>query len=439
MAGQTYVPIATTTLSAYASSYTFSSIPATYTDLVLIATGFLTTSGQGIKIRFNGDTANNYSNTVVAGTGSIAESGRDASATYGRLTYDAGWEITANDAMITAHIMNYANTTTYKTYLSRAGRAGSGVDAIVGLWRSTAAINSITILPAANQFNYPSTFTLYGIASSDLSAYATGGMIYSDSTYYYHAFTGSGTFTPNRNLTADILVVAGGGGAGSRGGGGGGAGGLQAFTSQSLTSGTTYACTVGAGGSAGTSSAGQSGTAGGNSQFGALTAATGGGYGAGENAAGGAGGSGGGSGAGSASAGGTGSQGSNGGTASVNAGGGGGGNTAVGSNATTTTGGNGGAGSSTYSSWLSATGYGQNVSGTWYIAGGGGGGTEYAGYSGGTGGNGGGGAGGLTYVSTGNAGSANTGGGGGGGGAGAGVGYAGAAGGSGIIIVRYAK
>lgn len=167
MAGQTYVPIATMTLSAYAPSYTFSSIPATYTDLVLIATGFVTTSGQGIKIQFNGDTASNYSDTVLAGTGSIAESGRDTSATYGRLTYDAGWQTTANDAMITVQIMNYANTTTFKTYLARANRAGAGVDAIVGLWRKTPeAINSITILPAANQFNYPSTFTLYGILAA---------------------------------------------------------------------------------------------------------------------------------------------------------------------------------------------------------------------------------------------------------------------------------
>ena len=112
---------------------------------------------------------------------------------------------------------------------------------------------------------------------------ATGGTITSDASYWYHTFTGNGTFTPLQSLTADILVIAGGGGGGINQygntiGGGGGAGGLLYFSSQSLTA-TGYTCTIGGGGSANTT--GAAGTNGSDSQFGALTLVKGGGRGAG--------------------------------------------------------------------------------------------------------------------------------------------------------------
>jgi hypothetical protein len=63
--------------------------------------------------------------------------------------------------------MNYANTTTYKTVLTRANAAASGVDASVGLWGSTAAITSITFdLPLVRTISTGSTFTLYGIKAA---------------------------------------------------------------------------------------------------------------------------------------------------------------------------------------------------------------------------------------------------------------------------------
>jgi hypothetical protein len=161
---QTYTPIASTTLTSSQATVTFSSISGSYTDLVLVANGYITTSAQGIRIQFNGDTGSNYSNTLISGTGSIAESARDSSATSARLTYNAGWGTTTADyAQINVSVMNYSNTTTNKTFLSRASRANNGVDAIAGLWRNTAAITSIAVFPAANSFVTGSTFTLYGI------------------------------------------------------------------------------------------------------------------------------------------------------------------------------------------------------------------------------------------------------------------------------------
>jgi hypothetical protein len=274
----------------------------------------------------------------------------------------------------------------------------------------------------------------------------TGGILASDSTYYYRSFSSTGNLSvSNGPITADILVVAG-GGAGGAAGGGGGAGGLLAFTSQSLSS-QTYTVTVGAGGT-GSNGAGGMPTNGSNSQFGSLTAAVGGGYAAGFNnsayytaAVGGSGGGGAYNPAGQFAAGtaGQGNSGNNGfqdigGGAPRSGGGGGGAGGAATNGGVSNTGGNGGVGSSSYSTWGAATGYGQNISGTRWFAGGGGG---QGGTVGGTGGSGGGGAGTTNFDLFSNNGSANTGGG-GGGGQGNPV-YAGSNGGSGIVIVRYTR
>jgi len=161
-AGNTYEAIATQTLGSAASSVTFSSIPGTYTDLVLVFNGQFSNATRQIALRFNGDTGSNYSDTSLGGTGSVAESSRDTSATLMYL----GYMPTAN-AQVTSitHIMNYANSTTYKTALARANDSAGYVSAIVGLWRSTSAINSIKVF-VSSTFVTGSTFTLYGIASA---------------------------------------------------------------------------------------------------------------------------------------------------------------------------------------------------------------------------------------------------------------------------------
>jgi hypothetical protein len=162
-AGSTYTPIATTTLGSNAASYTFSSIPSTYTDLVIVATGGCVGSGEAIFARFNGDSTN-YSDTVLLGNGSSAISTR-ASVTgahvIGRYTGTDG-TINANGIL---HIMNYANTTTYKTCLTRSNNS-LGTSAIVTLWRATpAAITSIALVGSTNILA-GSTFTLYGIQAA---------------------------------------------------------------------------------------------------------------------------------------------------------------------------------------------------------------------------------------------------------------------------------
>jgi len=437
MPTNTYVALDKITVGTAVSSVTFSSIPQTYTDLVIVAATTSTVAATNFTLRFgNGsvDTASNYSAIRLVGNGSSASSGTNSGTVlnFG----DIGNPNTP--AVNIIHIMNYTNTTTFKTILGRANTVDIQLQALVGLWRKTPeAINIITIGTGSNNFAVGSTFSLYGIASSGAGAKATGGIVTSDANYYYHTFLASGTFTPTQSLTADCLVVAGGGGGAARSGaGGGGAGGYRESTGLSLTA-TGYTVTVGAGGAGGEDDTiPYSGSNGTDSVFSSITSTGGGGGALSSTAA--SGGSGGGGGRNSGS-GGTGntpstspSQGNNGGTSGTGLGGGGGGGAgAVGGNGGTTDGGAGGAGVASSISGSSVT-----------RAGGGGGSGEDGTGAGGAGGAGGGGAG--ASVSGGSGGSgvsgtANTGGGGGGGAYSGGASVVGGSGGSGIVIVRYAK
>ena len=154
----TYDCIATTTLGSAQASVTFSSISGSYTDLVLVIGGALSSS-DGPTLQFNNDTGSNYSDTFLYGNGSSATSGRNSSQSEMAI----GYMDTGQSNMI-VHIMNYANTTTYKTALGRGNAPAALTIARVGLWRSTAAISTIKVkLSGVLTFNSGSTFTLYGI------------------------------------------------------------------------------------------------------------------------------------------------------------------------------------------------------------------------------------------------------------------------------------
>jgi hypothetical protein len=453
----TYTELLKTTVSTTTNTVSFTSIPQTYTDLRLVIAAGETGGGNGGFITFNNDggTGSLYSFTRMVGDGSSASSARGTNRNTNTWVLGNGIAVpTTPTDVATIDIMNYSNTTTFKTSLARENNAAGGTVANVILWRNTAAINRIDITYSAANFAVGSTFSLYGIAAAVVpTAKATGGTItYGADGYTYHTFTAGGTFTPSSVLSCDALVVAGGGGGGANVGAGGGAGGLRLLASQSFANATAYTVSVGGGGTAGVGGSGAGGaiaTAGVNSSIigGALSiASSGGGFGGGGYTGktdGGNGGSGGGS---------TYSQtfstGNTGGYSPVEGfrGGivdaalygrasGGGGASQEGFSASAGGAGAGGAGVNSYNSidfsiWLSATSKGASGK----LAGGGGGG-NYNGPTAGLGGAGGGGNGSLTNV-VGVAGTVNTGGGGGGGG---GDFVNGSAGGSGLVIIRYAS
>jgi hypothetical protein len=166
-AGSTYTPIATTTLGSTTTAVTFSSL-GSYTDLRLVTVVKNTSGDWDLTYRFNSDSGSNYSRTVLTGNGTTANSYRESNATYLRPDVDA-YVNSSTWQFVTTDFMNYSNSTTYKTSLSRVnGGATPAVEATVGLWRSTSAITSITVELQAGSgtFQVGSTFTLYGIASA---------------------------------------------------------------------------------------------------------------------------------------------------------------------------------------------------------------------------------------------------------------------------------
>lgn len=164
-AGATYTPIATTTISGTGTnSVTFSSISGSYTDLIIV-TNQGATASENTGMQFNSDTGSNYSNTFIYGNGSSAASSRASSATYIRIDPQSS-PTTSVNAVDIVHIMNYSNSTTYKTILSRGNSAGVAVAANVGLWRSTAAITSVKLYALSGNYADGSTFTLYGVLNA---------------------------------------------------------------------------------------------------------------------------------------------------------------------------------------------------------------------------------------------------------------------------------
>jgi len=439
--------------AAGASEISFTGIPQTgYTDLLIkISARTTVASNFSTGVMYINTNTSNGSWRNLAGDGSSAFS-TNASGYIDGMYFPAASSTSSTFGNAEVYIPNYTSSSFKSISVdgvneNNATQAYSNMRAI--LWSSTAAITSWGINAGSGaNFAAGSTFYLYGVAKLGtepaIVPYATGGdTIMTDGTYWYHAFRLSGTFTPQKALSADVLCIAGGGGANGYGGGGGGAGGVIYFAGSSLAANTGVTATIGAGGS--------NNTNGSNSTFGALTAAVGGG--GGNSNSGFAGGSGGGSGQGGvSSAGGASTQTGTGATAfygnaggnAINSnnyvGGGGGGAGAAGTSPSGTGRGNGGVGTAAFSSWGLATGTGQNSSGTVYYAGGGGGSSYFnPPTSGGSGGLGGGGNGSTVAEPSKNntPGTANTGGGGGATQENQAP-DANCNGGSGIVIVRYA-
>ena len=163
----TYKPIASTTLSSAAATVTFSGIPSTYTDLVIrmsTRVDYATNDGN-ILIRFNGDTASNYSYTFVYGNGSSTVSSRGSTTRIIGASATQGTSSTSSTfATAELYIPNYLVSQNKPLSIDSATENNATEafrTANAGLWRNTAAITSINL--EGGNFVSGSTFDLYGI------------------------------------------------------------------------------------------------------------------------------------------------------------------------------------------------------------------------------------------------------------------------------------
>jgi hypothetical protein len=171
----TYTLIQAQTLASSASTITFSSIPATFTDLLLKAS-VRSTTGAGEVVNFNlvvngdeGAVNTYYSRTTLSGNG--------ASASSSRASDQAPWIFsegtTANGATSNTfsnneyYIPNYAGTTAKVLGVFQASENNATttyLNAIAGLYRDTTAITTLAI--KGTTYAIGSSFYLYGIKNS---------------------------------------------------------------------------------------------------------------------------------------------------------------------------------------------------------------------------------------------------------------------------------
>lgn len=171
----TMTPIASTTLTANTASITFSAIPQTYTDLVAVISARVDkVSEDYFSMRLNSDSGTNYSMTYLAGGG--AGGGGGGSGRFGSLAQGIiGWTAPNSSsvyAITTCNIMNYSNSTTFKSYITRSSHSATTSYAQTGMWRSTSAVTSISFATwGAGTFGGSNmisgtTITLYGIKAA---------------------------------------------------------------------------------------------------------------------------------------------------------------------------------------------------------------------------------------------------------------------------------
>jgi hypothetical protein len=152
----TYIPLANVTLGSSAIGVTFSSIPATYRDLVLVVDGTLVSGADDSRVYYNGDTNNaNYSGVEMNGNGSSGFS--STFLTTGAFGTDRSKTI--------IQIMDYSATNKHTNLISRASRPASSVGAISNRWANTAAVTSFQIRMISQSFATGTTFNLFGVSA----------------------------------------------------------------------------------------------------------------------------------------------------------------------------------------------------------------------------------------------------------------------------------
>jgi hypothetical protein len=172
----TFIKIASVTVgTGGASTISFSSIPSTYTDLVvkLSSRQNLAQIYGVLNIQFNGTGGTAYSYRLIQGNASSASStgqtGVDS--IYGVFS-DNGANSTANTfSNIEMYVPNYAGSNNKSVSLDQVSENNATTAYAIlnaGIWNNTAAITSIAFATGGSgaSFVQYSTATLYGIKNS---------------------------------------------------------------------------------------------------------------------------------------------------------------------------------------------------------------------------------------------------------------------------------
>ena len=169
----TYKAIATVTVgSGGAANIEFTSIPATYTDILVKYSlrGSDAANYINNRISFNSSTSG-YSSKLLYGDGSAAGSANNSVTTAVDFSaYSTGTSATASTfSSGEAYIPNYAgsnNKSLSVDHITENNATGVITALTAGLLSNSAAITSLKITPGSGTFAQYSTATLYGIKNS---------------------------------------------------------------------------------------------------------------------------------------------------------------------------------------------------------------------------------------------------------------------------------
>jgi len=157
---------------------TFTSIPATYTDLELRISAKSTTNlgDDTLGIRLNSDTASNYYTTILQGYGIYGASGTQVGTGTLAWTGMIGDNVNGTNVFSTSiiRLADYTNTSRNKTVLADGYNERNNGEVLLRLfgdtWNNSSAINriDINILSAGSGyvFGQYTTAYLYGIKNS---------------------------------------------------------------------------------------------------------------------------------------------------------------------------------------------------------------------------------------------------------------------------------
>jgi hypothetical protein len=158
------------TITTSSTSATFSSIPATYKHLQIRGTGkFANGSVNTFVMRFNGDTAANYSQHEMWARANLAGVQSNGSTSQTRMEMGYMFGGTSEPSPVIIDIWNAFNTATNKTVrafngtINNAGTSEQYIALKTGLWSNTSAVNSITLTTASGVNFSNARFSLYGI------------------------------------------------------------------------------------------------------------------------------------------------------------------------------------------------------------------------------------------------------------------------------------
>lgn len=167
----TYTLISSNVLASSAASVTFSSIPATYKDLVIRLSARADDTGLLLQMTLNSETSF-YSNILLLGNGATASSIKTGGQPYLRAGYVNPSGSTASTfSSGEIYIPNYTSTTD-KAISSLGMTENNASTAYIAnyanLWQTYSAITSITLDMAGSAQNFVSgsSFYLYGISNA---------------------------------------------------------------------------------------------------------------------------------------------------------------------------------------------------------------------------------------------------------------------------------